>query len=64
MFNCYGNYPNRTLMKSYGFCFQGNHFESVTLFLVVNETEIDESVRLIPPFRKKRHSQYARLKTD
>ena len=37
VFNCYGNYTNRSLMKSYGFCFQGNHFESVTFFLVTKE---------------------------
>lgn len=68
MFNCYGNYSNRTLMTSYGFCFPNNHFESVTVFLVVTDTtpktDIDEMVRLLPPFRKKMLCQYARLKTD
>lgn len=56
-FNCYGNYCNRTLMYSYGFCLQDNKFESITIFLVVTDTtaktDIDEVVRFLPPYRKK-----------
>ena len=57
VFNCYGNYSNRSLMTSYGFCFPNNHFESVTVYLVVTgtkrKTDIDEVVRFLKPSIKK-----------
>ena len=67
VFNCYGNYSNRTLMTSYGFCFPNNHFESLTVYLVVTgtnrKTDIDEVVRFLKPYSRDK-CQYARLKTD
>jgi hypothetical protein len=70
-FNCYGNYSNRSLIKTYGFCFPGNRFMSITFYLVISgtnaKTSVNEFVRLLPPTLLKKNlveSQYARLKTD
>ena len=67
VFNCYGNYSNRSLMRTYGFCFPNNRYEAVTIYIVLDKSkdkEMEDIVRQLPPYHTKMHCQYARLKTD
>ena len=69
-FNSYGNCSNRYLLQTYGFAYENNNYDNLTVYLQMKADattcNAEQTISLIPPapFDKSTHVQIARLKVN